>query len=213
MKVLLIAPTSGKWKQASKSKLFNGRTFRFSLLSLLSLAAVTPEDVSVKVVDEQIEDIPWNEQFDLVGITCMTALAPRAYEIAANFRAKKIPVVLGGVHPTLCPDDAIKHADAIVVGDAEGIWEKVINDARKGTLKKNYHNNQQPDLKGLKSVPRHLLHSRSYSTVNAAQATRGCPNGCDFCSVSAFHKQQHLLLVLQQCQYNHVHLQCFHQWQ
>jgi len=189
MKILLIAPTSGKWEKASRSKLFNGKTFRFSLLSLLCVAAETPKDFQVTIIDEQIEDIPWHEDFDLIGITCMTALAPRAYEIAAQFRRRNIPVVLGGMHPTLCRDDAIRHADAIVVGDAEGIWEKVLNDVQKGKLQRIYSNTRPPDLTGLKSVPRKLLHKKSYSTINAVQATRGCPNGCEFCSVSAFHKQ------------------------
>lgn len=189
MKLLLIAPSSGKWKKVAKAKFFNGKTFRFSLLSLLSVAAVTPSDVEVKIIDEQIEDIPWRDQFDLVGITCMTALAPRAYEIAAKFRKRNIPVVLGGVHPTLCHKDAAMHADAVVVGDAEGVWETVLADARKGMLKKIYYNDPFPDLKGLKHVPRDLLNRDSYSTINAVQATRGCPNGCEFCSVAAFHKQ------------------------
>ena len=191
MRILLIVPTSGKWKKASRSILFNGKTFRFSLLSLLSVAAETPEETEVTIIDEQVEEIPWHEEFDLVGITCMTALAPRAYEIAAQFRRRNIPVVLGGMHPTLCREDAIQHADAIVVGDAEGIWEKVLGDVRKGQLKGIYTNAKPPDLNGLKSVPRNLLHKKSYSTINAVQATRGCPNCCDFCSVSAFHKQTH----------------------
>ena len=189
MKLLLIAPVSGRWKKAARARLFNGKTFRFSLLSLLSVAAETPKGARVKIVDEQIEDIPWHEQFDLVGITCMTALAPRAYKIASEFKRKNIPVVLGGMHPTLCPGDAMQHADAIIVGDAEGIWQEVINDFRNDTLKKIYHNNRPPDLTGLKSIPRHLLDKDAYSTINAVQATRGCPNSCDFCSVAAFHKQ------------------------
>lgn len=189
MKILLLAPVSGKWKYAAKAKIFNGKTFRFSLLSLLSVAAETPEDIEVKIVDEQTEDIPWHGQFDLVGITCMTALAPRAYEIAAKFRKRKIPVVIGGMHPTLCPEDARLHADAIVIGDAEGIWKEVIADVRKGRMKKTYQNSRPPDLVSLKSVPRSLLDKNSYSTINAVQATRGCPNGCEFCSVAAFHKQ------------------------
>lgn len=82
MKILLIAPTSGKWKKVSRAKMFNGKTFRFSLLSLLSVAVDTPDGNQVTIIDEQVEDIPWEEDFDLVGITCMTALAPRAYEIS-----------------------------------------------------------------------------------------------------------------------------------
>jgi len=189
MKILLIAPSSGKWKKVAKARFFNGKTFRFSLLSLLSVAAETPPDVKVKIVDEQVEDIPWDEQFDLVGITCMTALAPRAYEISGKFYRKNIPVILGGIHPTLCPEDAGRHADAIVVGDVEGVWEKVIADVRMGRLTKIYCNNGMPDLAGLKNIPRNLLTRDSYSTINAVQATRGCPNSCEFCSVAAFHKQ------------------------
>lgn len=189
MRILLIAPTSGKWKKASRAKIFNGKTFRFSLLSLLSVAAETPKDDEVTIIDEQVEEIPWYGKFDLVGITCMTALAPRAYEIAAQFRRKNIPVILGGMHPTLCPEDAFPHADAIVVGDAENIWQEVLRDARNKTLKKIYANNSPPELAGLKSAPRDLLDKKAYSTINAVQATRGCPNACEFCAVSAFHRQ------------------------
>jgi len=191
MDILLIAPASGRWKKAASAKFFNGKTFRFSLLSLLSVAAETPHDVNVRIIDEQIEDIPWNEYFDLVGITCMTALAPRAYKIAKEFMDRNIPVVLGGMHPTLYPEDASRFADAIVIGDAEGVWQKVISDVLNNTLKKNYKNKTVPNLAGLKSVPRCLLNRSSYSTVNAVQATRGCPNACEFCSVAAFHKQTH----------------------
>ncbi|MEJ2688999.1 MAG: radical SAM protein [Deltaproteobacteria bacterium] len=153
------------------------------------VAAETPEENEVTIIDEQVVNIPWHEKFDLVGITCMTALAPRAYEIAAQFRRRNIPVVLGGMHPTLCQEEAVRHADAIVAGDVEGIWREVLTDVRKGKLKKLYTNSRPPDLAGLKRVPRYLLHKKSYSTINAVQATRGCPNSCEFCSVSAFHKQ------------------------
>jgi radical SAM superfamily enzyme YgiQ (UPF0313 family) len=188
MKVLLIAPTSGRWKAAATSKIFNGRTFRFSLLSLLCVAAETPPHIKVKIVDEQVEEIPWDERFDLVGITCMTALAPRAYEISNVFRRKNIPVVLGGMHPTLCPEDASLHADAIVIGDVEGTWEQILSDAQQHQLKKTYHS-QFKELSNLKKVPRNLLNESSYSTINAVQATRGCPNSCEFCAVSAFHNK------------------------
>ena len=129
MKILLIAPASGKWRHVGRHRFLNGRTFRFSLLSLLSVAAESPPDADVRIVDEQVDDIPWDADVDLVGITCMTALAPRAYEIARRFRERRIPVVLGGMHPTLCPEEAVQHADAIVVGEAEGIWHKVVADA------------------------------------------------------------------------------------
>ena len=189
MKILLIAPASGKWKKIGRSKVFNGKTFRFSLLSLLSVAAETPPDIEIKIIDEQVEVIPCEEDFDLVGITCMTALANRAYKISSSFRKRGIPVVLGGMHPSFCPEEALKNADAVVVGDAEGIWKKVIEEARLGRLKGIYKNAFPVELKGLNTPPRELLNSKNYGTIQAAQATRGCNNKCDFCSVSAFHQQ------------------------
>lgn len=186
MKILLIAPASGKWQRVAGAGLFNGRTFRFSLLSLLSVAAVTPANVKVQIIDEQVDDIPWENEVDLVGITCMTALAPRAYEIAARFRKRGVPVVLGGMHPTLLPDEALGHATAIVAGEAEGVWPQVVEDARNGCLTDVYRSETPPSLEGMTYPPRHLLSSEKYSTVYAMQATRGCPHGCEFCAVSAF---------------------------
>lgn len=188
MKILLIAPASGRWKKIGKSRFFNGRTFRFSLLSLLSVAAETPSEIEIKIVDEQVDDIPWEEAFDLVGITCMTALANRAYEISSEFRKRGIPVVLGGIHPTFCAEEALEHADAVVAGDVEGIWKKVIEDLRLGKVKGIYKNKFPAELKGLNPPPRELLKSENYGTIQAAQATRGCNNKCDFCSVAAFHQ-------------------------
>ncbi len=187
MKILLIAPASGKWRHVGRRRWFNGKTFRFSLLSLLSVAAECPPDADVRIVDEQIDEIPWDADVDLVGITCMTALAPRAYEIADRFRRRRIPVVLGGFHPTLCPDDAIRHADAILVGEAEGIWQELVAEASAGRLRPIYRN-ELPSLRGLKRPPRHLLSARKYATVNAVQATRGCPHGCDFCAIAAMNR-------------------------
>ena len=189
MKILLIAPASGRWKKVGNSHFFNGKTFRFSLLSLLSVAAETPPEIEIKIIDEQVDDIPWNEECDLVGITCMTAAALRAYEISSQFRKIGIPVILGGMHPTFRPKEALKNADAVVVGDVEGIWEKVIEDVKNGRLRGIYKNETAPALRDLKLPPRGLLKSKNYATIQAIQATRGCVNGCDFCAVSAFHNQ------------------------
>ncbi len=188
MNILLIAPASGRWHQVGKRKYFNGKTFRFSMLSLLSVAAESPPNVNLRIIDEQVDEIPWDDPYDLIGITCMTATAIRAYEIADRFRKRCIPVVLGGIHPTFCPEEAGQHADAIVLGEAEGIWPEVVSDARKRCLKRFYYNNHLPALKGLRHPPRHLLAGNKYKTIHAAQATRGCPNRCDFCSVSAFYQ-------------------------
>lgn len=126
MKVLLIAPASGSWKGIGRRRLFGGKTFRFSMLSLLTVAELSPTDAEICLVDEQVDDIPFDDEFDVVGITAMTAAAPRAYEIARRFRARGIPVVLGGFHATLNPDEAIEHVDAVVVGPAFGAWERVL---------------------------------------------------------------------------------------
>lgn len=191
MKILLIAPASGNWHQVGHKRIFNGKTFRFSLLSLLTVAAETPSDARVEIIDEQVDAIPWEAPIDLVGITLMTAAAARAYELAARFRARDIPVVLGGMHPTFCAQEALQHADAVVVGDAEGIWPRVVADTRAGRLKGIYRNLKLPELQGLEPPPRHLLENKKYATVHAVQATRGCSNHCDFCAVSAFHQHTH----------------------
>lgn len=187
MNLLLVAPASGGWHHVGRARVFNGRTFRFSLLSLLTVAAETPAGWSVTIVDEQVDDVPLDGAFDLVGISCMTAAAPRAYEIAARFRARGIPVVLGGMHPTLVAGEALARADAVVVGEAEGVWPRVVADAGAGRLGGIYTADEPHSLVGLKRPPRHLLDRRSYATLQAVQATRGCPSTCSFCAVSAFH--------------------------
>lgn len=190
MKILLIAPASGKWHRIGRSRVFGGRVFRFSLLSLLSVAAETPAGDDIKIVDEQVQDVPVDEEFDLVGITCMTAAAQRAYGLAGMFRRRGIPVVLGGMHPTLLPDEALAHADAVCAGDAEGVWPRILDDARAGRLSGVYRG-EPGDLSRVTSPPRQSLDRRHYATVQAVQATRGCPNRCAFCSVSAFHQGRH----------------------
>lgn len=187
MKLLLIAPASGKWRRVGRQRLFSGKTFRFSMLSLLSVAAENPPDVETTIVDEQIDMIPWDMDVDLVGISCMTAAAPRAYEIARRFRRRGVPVVLGGMHPTLCPEEAVQHADAIVAGDAEGVWPRLVEDVRHGRLQRLYRADSPPSLVGLKRPPRRLLPRQGYATVHTVQATRGCPNRCGFCAVAAYN--------------------------
>lgn len=189
MKILLVSPACGKWKGIGRHKVFNGKTFRFSMLSLLTVAELSPADAEITIVDEQVEDIPFAEQFDVVGITAMTATAPRAYEIAARFRQRDIPVVLGGFHGSLNTEEAVGHVDAVVVGTAFDAWPKLLSDVQSGRLEKVYYGN--PDGRVPASLPRHLLSGRKYVTINATYATLGCKNRCHFCSISAFHKARH----------------------
>jgi len=154
-------------------------------LSLPLLAGLTPRDVDVQLVDESVERVDPEARADWVAISAMTAQAPRAYEIADAFRRRSIPVVLGGIHPTVLPDEAGEHADAVVVGEAETVWREVIADLRTGRLKPRYQAEAYHDLVGLPVPRRDLLRADRYLTVNVVQTARGCPNGCTFCTVRA----------------------------
>ena len=154
-------------------------------LNLPLLAGMTPRDVDVRLVDENVEQVDLDEAADWVAITCMTASAPRAYRIADAFRRRRIPVVMGGIHPTVLPEEASAHADAIVVGEAEPVWRAVLEDLAGDRLKPRYESADRPDLAGLPHPRRDLLRGERYLTINVVQTARGCPNGCSFCTVSA----------------------------
>lgn len=155
------------------------------MLSILSVAALTPPGHRLRVVDEQIEDVPWEEDFDLVGITVMTATAPRAYALCRRFGEKGVPVVLGGFHPTFNVDEALENADAVVTGPAGGAWERVVSDAAAGRLQRVYRGSA--DVEVPMALPRHLLKQSGYVSVNTCCATLGCRNECAFCSVTSFY--------------------------
>ena len=186
MKILLVAPACGNWKGIGRKHIFNGKVFRFSMLPLLTVAGITPEEHQVKIIDEQLEDIPFKERFDLVGINCMAATAPRAFEIASYFQQKGIPVVLGGVHATLNHDQVLSHCDSVVVGPAFDAWPTLLRDLENHSLKSLYHGNPM----GEKPVhlPFNLLKKSNYVTLNATYATLGCTNECKFCTVTALYK-------------------------
>ena len=185
MRILFIAPASGRWRGLGRKWFFNGKTFRFSMLSLLSVAALTPDGHDRVVVDEQVDEVPWDEPFDLVAITVMTATAPRAYELCRRFRERGTPVVLGGFHVTFNADEALRHASAVVVGPAGGAWPAVLRDVEAGCLRRVYHGD--PNAEVPIRLPRHLLKSSAYVSVQTCAATAGCTNRCAFCSITAFY--------------------------
>ena len=115
-------------------------------LSLAFLAALVPPKHKVSVVNDLVEQIDFEGAYDLVGITAMTMQAPRAYQIADRFRSRGIPVVLGGIHASMLPEEAAQHADAVVIGEAEEIWQQVIEDAEKSHLKKYCKQDKPPAL-------------------------------------------------------------------
>lgn len=155
-------------------------------LSLLVLAGVTPPQWEISILDEntQTPDYTALPRPDLVGITAFTSQANRAYQVAAHFRQWGVPVVMGGIHATMCRDEALRHVDAVVTGEAESIWPVVLEDARHGTLKRSYEGGLAE--MGNVSLARHDLLPEGYA-FGAIQTTRGCPLNCTFCSVTAFN--------------------------
>lgn len=184
MRIKLIEPKfRGEWNQQDRQDI---RSFWFARLTLPAVAALTPPDVDVAITDENVEEIDYDEPVDLVGLTAMTMHAPAAYGIAERFRAKGVPVVMGGIHASLVPQEAMVHVDSVVVGEAEALWETVVEDARKGRLKPLYKADGHPDLRGLPRPRMDLLKADAYDQVACVQTTRGCPFQCDYCSVSRF---------------------------
>jgi radical SAM superfamily enzyme YgiQ (UPF0313 family) len=164
------------------------RSFREAPLTATSLAALVPEELNfdIRIVDESIDPVPVNEHFDLVAISCLTGTVVRGYSFADHFRSKGIPVVLGGVHVTLMPEEAALHADAIVTGFAETAWPKLLFDFVQGNMLPRYHQDE-PQFYNIPAPRRDLQRTSGYMVPNVVSATRGCKGVCDFCSVSAAH--------------------------
>ncbi len=179
MKLELIAPASRQIIGVRKKVLGPP-------LGLAVVAALTPPGVEISLTDENVTAIDFENKPDLVGITATTLIAPRAYEIADTFRSRGVKVVLGGIHPSVLPEEASQHADAVVCGEAEGIWPAVIEDFKANRLKSIYHQKEHPSLDGLPLPRRDLFAKEGYIFPNTIFTTRGCPNSCSFCSVTSF---------------------------
>ncbi len=157
----------------------------FPPLNLPIIAALTPQDMDICILDENVEAFDFDKATaDLVGITAMTAQATRAYEIADELRKRGSTVVLGGMHPSVLPEEAAAHADAVVIGEAEGLWQRVVHDFRNGGLQRFYRSDSRPTLAGMPLPRRDLLMQDEYIVDNMIQITRGCNFRCNFCSVS-----------------------------
>lgn len=181
MKLQLIAP---KWPENS---LWGQIFFRFPFLSLTTLAALTPDDWDISIIDENAERIDFSNLPDLAAISIMTPLAKRGYDIADTFRKNGVTVLLGGIHPTMVKDEAKTHADAVITGEAEKIWPDVLADFKKHALKPFYQSSDFCAIENLPVPRRNLLNRKAYFFVNTIQTTRGCPFDCEFCSVTSFY--------------------------
>ena len=177
-KLVLVNPVNVKRSGFSAS-----HSSRFPPLSLGIVAALTPDDWVVEMIDENFDEFSFRDA-DLVGITAFTSAANRAYEIAAIYREKNIPVVMGGIHASMCSEEAKQFVDAVVVGEVESVWGEVIADALAGSLKPIY-NGSWSGLEELQK-PRRDIYSDQYLFASV-QTSRGCPMDCDFCSVSTFN--------------------------
>ena len=158
-------------------------------LAFAILSAMTPDGMETVLMDERVEPVTY-EDASLVALSVETFTARRAYEIAAEYRRRGIPVVMGGHHPTLLPDEASRHCDAVVIGDAEQVWEQVVQDAVKGRLKPVYKADDDTRRKAenLKFKANHsIFKGKKYAPLSLIQAGRGCRFVCDFCSVHAFY--------------------------
>ena len=155
-------------------------------LAFAVLAGLTPPGVELVMSDERLAPVPLDESVDLVAITIETYTARRAYQIADHYRRRGIPVVVGGYHPSFLPDEARTHADAVVIGDAEGVWRDVVRDAGMGVLKAMYRSDTQPALEGV-VYDRSIFRGLRYPAIAAVQIGRGCRYACDFCSIHAFY--------------------------
>lgn len=161
---------------------------RYAPLTLTTLASLVPQDLSatVQVVDEGVDEIdPDRVDADLAGISAITGTAPRAYEIADRLRRRGMPVVLGGVHPTLLPDEASAHADSVVVGYAEESWPRLLRDFAAHRLQRRYDQDPSLRLTGLPFPRRDLFNTGLVNVAHTLEATRGCIYQCDFCVVPA----------------------------
>jgi radical SAM superfamily enzyme YgiQ (UPF0313 family) len=187
MLVTLVKPTLGRLDDGP----FVDEA-RMEPLQLGLLAGLTPPGVDVRLLDDRVDRIDPDEPTDLVGITIEAFTARRGYEIADGFRERGVPVVLGGMHPTLVPDEAAEHADAVVTGDAEPVWSQVVADAHAGRLRPRYHGVPGVPQAGGVRPRRDLYAGKGYLPISLIQFGRGCRYRCEYCAVSVYfdHHQQ-----------------------
>jgi radical SAM superfamily enzyme YgiQ (UPF0313 family) len=185
MKILLIQPS----QIIGEGRVYKAKKLMFPSLSLPLLASLTSPEFHVEIIDEYFDEIPFDNTADLIGISLMTPQAPRAYQIGDEFKKRGKKVVMGGIHASAVPEEALQHSDAVVVGEAEEIWPQVLEDFKHGKMEGIYKSSNFPTLKRLPTPRYDLLKKERYRLLNfnfPIQAGRGCPFKCEFCSVTKF---------------------------
>ncbi|NOY54174.1 MAG: B12-binding domain-containing radical SAM protein [Deltaproteobacteria bacterium] len=180
--LLLIQPAQESDRLGTKRR----RTTGFPKVTLPLLAAYAEERFDVRIVDESVDDIDFRMKPDLVAVTVLTLTSKRAYEIADAFRKEGVKVVLGGPHVYFFPEEAAKHADALVLREAETAWPPLLKDFLNGDMKARYEGEHLHDMKGLPRPRLELLRRNAYHTVNVIETGRGCPHRCTYCSVTLY---------------------------
>jgi radical SAM superfamily enzyme YgiQ (UPF0313 family) len=146
------------------------------------IAGLTPHDVELRFYDDRMEEVPFDEPTDLVALSVETYTAKRAYQIASEYRRRGVPVVMGGFHASLCPEEVARYAETVVVGEAETLWREVLDDYRHGRPRKLYRQEGRPPLRGVRP-DRRIFQGKRYLSVGLVEAGRGCHFRCEFCAV------------------------------
>ena len=165
------------------------RLIRFPQLTMPLLAAYTPEHWEASHTDEIVQPVDFDKRVDLVGITANTPAAPHAYSLAQEFRRRGVPVVIGGPHATLLPDEVAQHADAVVAGEGELVWPQLLADFERDELKPLYRSCALPTLKDMPAPRWDLIKGRTYGR-GVTIATRGCPFACEYCSIPQMNQRR-----------------------
>ena len=195
MKIAFIIPKNSSTSDSSFYDYNFYSTFLMSkryisyLLAIPTLVSLTPVKHDIRIFDENIEQIDYNWNADIAGISVRTMFAKRAYVISEMYRKRGVKTILGGIHPSMCPDEALRFCDSIVIGEAEGVWGKLLKDAEDRNLQRIYRSDKFADLK-LYPMPNRSSLSKQKYLSDIVQTAKGCPFHCEFCSVHVFDGQR-----------------------